>query len=75
MTNELLGEMPGYGTVDLSAGFKHDLWSYSVYLNNAFDNRGELYRFAQCAENHCFRQVYVVPTQPRTLGLRVTRDF
>jgi len=75
VTNELLGEMPGYGTVDLSAGFKHDLWSYSVYLNNAFDNRGELYRFAQCAENHCFRQVYVVPTQPRTLGLRVTRDF
>jgi outer membrane receptor protein involved in Fe transport len=74
-TNDLLGDLPGYGTVDLSAGFKHDLWSFSVYLNNAFDNRGQLYRFAQCAEDHCFRQVYVVPTQPRTLGLRVTRDF
>jgi len=74
-TNAILGDLPGYNTVDLSTGFKHDLWSFDFYLNNAFDNRGQLGRFTQCSESYCGEQVYVVPTQPRTIGMRVTRDF
>lgn len=74
-TNAILGDMPGYNTVDLSAGFKHELWSFDFYLNNAFDNRGQLGRYAECSETYCAAQIYVVPTQPRTIGFRVTRDF
>ena len=74
-TNQILGDMPGYNTVDLSTGFKHDQWSFDFYLNNAFDNRGQLGRYAECAEDICAAQIYVVPTQPRTIGMRVTRDF
>ncbi len=74
-TNEILGDLPGYNTVDLSTGFKHELWSFDFYLNNAFDNRGSLGHFAQCSESICAAQIYSVPTQPRTLGMRVTRDF
>ena len=74
-TNAILGDLPGYNTVDLSTGFKHDLWSFDFYLNNAFDNRGQLVHFAQCSESICADQIYSVPTQPRTIGMRVTRDF
>lgn len=74
-TNAILGEMPGYGTVDLSAGFKQDKWSFDFYINNAFDNRGQVSRYAECSESVCADQIYVVPTLPRTIGMRVTRDF
>ena len=84
-----LHDMPGYGTVDLSAGFKKDKWSFDFYLKNAFDNRGQLFRYAECSEGICGLntatktpdqlalpgQVYVIPVQPRTIGIRVTRDF
>ncbi len=73
--NAIIGEMPGYGTLDLSAGFKKDLWSFDFYLKNAFDNRGQLARYAECAIDVCGAQTYVVPVQPRTIGFRVTRDF
>jgi outer membrane receptor protein involved in Fe transport len=72
---EIMGDMPGYGTVDLSAGMKKDLWSFDAYIKNTFDNRGELARYAECATAVCGAQTYVVPVQPRTIGLRVTRDF
>jgi outer membrane receptor protein involved in Fe transport len=83
-----LHDMPGYGTVDLSAGTKKNQWSFDFYLKNVFDNRGQLLRYAECSESVCALnpaktpdqlaqpgQVYVVPVQPRTIGFRVTRDF
>ncbi|MGH8173875.1 MAG: TonB-dependent receptor, partial [Rhodanobacteraceae bacterium] len=73
--NSITGDMPGYGTLDLSAGFKKDLWSYDVFLKNAFDNRGQVARYAECATAVCGAQTYVVPVQPRMFGVRVTRDF
>jgi outer membrane receptor protein involved in Fe transport len=84
-----LHDLPGYGTVDLSAGMKKDKWSFDFYLTNLFDNRGQMYRYAECAEAICALnasaktpeqlaepgQVYVIPTKPRTLGVRVSYDF
>ena len=66
-TNAILGDLPGYNTVDLSTGFKHDLWSFDFYLNNAFDNRGQLVHFAQCSESICADQIYSCrPSQGRS---------
>jgi outer membrane receptor protein involved in Fe transport len=73
--NSILGDMPGYGTVDLSIGAKRDKWGLDFYLKNAFDNRGQLLRYAECVETVCGAQTYVIPVQPRTIGFRVTRDF
>ena len=84
--NNLIGDMPGYASLDLSAGLKKDAWLFDVYMKNVFDSRGELNRFAECATSVCvqpagsqyanvFGQYYVVPIQPRTIGLRVTRNF
>ena len=73
--NDIVGDLPGYGTVDFSAGTKWDKWAIDFYLKNAFDNRGEINRYAECAETVCGTQYYVVPVQPRTFGVRLTRDF
>jgi iron complex outermembrane recepter protein len=75
LENSILGDMPGYGTVDLSVGTKKDLWSFDVYLKNAFDNRGQLLRYTECAETVCGAQTYIIPVEPRMIGIRATRDF
>jgi outer membrane receptor protein involved in Fe transport len=71
----ILGDMPGYGTVDFSVGAKREKWGLDFYLKNAFDNRGQLVRFAECAETVCGAQTYVIPVEPRMIGVRLTRDF
>ncbi len=72
---DILGDLPGYGTVDLSAGFKQDQWSFDVYLKNAFDNRGQIANYAECRPEVCGGTTYIIPVQPRTFGVRLTRDF
>ena len=82
--NDIIGDLPGYGTLDLSAGIKRDKWSFDAYLKNAFDNRGEISKYAECQVaptiggekvSVCGNQPYIIPVQPRTIGVRVTRDF
>jgi len=69
-----LGAQPSFGTVDLSFGLARNNWTADFFLDNAFDKRGELYRFTQCG-GCSFIANYVVPTQPRTVGLRVGQKF
>jgi outer membrane receptor protein involved in Fe transport len=72
---DTLGDLPSYTLFDLSFGFGKDNWKVDLFLNNAFDERGEISRFAQCAEAVCGQQVYVVPVQPRTIGVRWSQSF
>ena len=71
----ILGDLPGYGTVDISAGMKKDKWAFDVYMKNVFDNRGEISNYAECQATICGGNTYIIPTLPRTIGVRVTRDF
>lgn len=71
----LLGYLDGYTLVDLSAGWRKDNWSLDVFLKNAFDTRAQMSRFAQCAALTCGYEPYTVIAQPRTLGVRVSREF
>ncbi len=82
---EILGDLDAYTTVDVSAGYRRNDWKVDVYVNNLFDERGELNRFTQCAESVCGAagvvpeypngQVYTVVTQPRTIGVRFSQEF
>jgi len=82
---QLLGKMPAYTTVDFSAGIHKNDWSLDLFVQNAFDSRGETSRFTECLEDFCAAhgvvpqypngQVYTVPIAPRTIGLRFTQDF
>ena len=71
----LLGYLDSYSLVDLSAGWGKDNWKIDVFLKNAFDERAQLTRFAQCAALTCGYQPYTVYAQPRTLGVRFSQEF
>jgi len=83
----ILGKLDAYTTADLSFGFKKDAWAASFYVTNLFDERAEINKFTNCAEFVCGNgpgadvpqypngQVYTVTNQPRTFGVRVSKDF
>ncbi|HEX8777362.1 MAG TPA: TonB-dependent receptor [Rhodanobacter sp.] len=81
----LLGDLPAYNTVDLSAGFQKGSWSLDAYVDNAFDERAVLYKFTECGVTICGAhgvvpqypngQVYTGVSQPRTFGIRFKQDF
>ena len=71
----LLGTLDAYTLTDLSAGFGKGNWKLDFFLKNAFDERSELARFAQCTTLTCGRQPYTVSSQPRTFGIRFSQEF
>jgi len=51
-----------------------------VFAKNLFDERGEIGRYTECVIQVCaqtldFQSVYVIPTRPRTIGIRFGQDF
>ncbi len=66
LERSIIGVLPSYTVTDLSAGFGKDSWAVELYIANAFDERAEVARFAQCAETVCGEQTYILPQQPRT---------
>ncbi len=69
-----LGEMPSYSLVNLSAGIARNGMQIELLLSNAFDERAQLTRFAQCTPTTC-TQNYVIPTQPRTFEIKFGQKF
>ena len=61
--------------IALSAGWKKDSWSIDVFLKNATNTRAELARFSECAALTCGDESYTVFAQPRTLGVRFSKEF
>jgi outer membrane receptor protein involved in Fe transport len=75
LERSIIGELPDYTTLDLSAGLGSGSYSFELFVDNATDERAELTRFAQCAEAVCGDQTYRVVTRPRTFGLRFGQKF
>ncbi|MDP9008460.1 MAG: TonB-dependent receptor [Pseudomonadota bacterium] len=71
-----LGSEPGYTVVDVSAGIEIKSFHYQLYLNNAFDRRAVLDRYAECDVLLCGAIAkYDVPNQPRTIGVKFGQKF
>jgi outer membrane receptor protein involved in Fe transport len=70
----VIGKLPASTTVDLAMGVKRNSWRVEAYVKNLFDDDGQNDRFVQCASAVCSR-VYVIPIQPRTIGIKVGQDF
>ena len=77
-----LGKMPDYATLDLSFGAEKGHNSVELFIKNATDTRGQINRSTPCTISLCSvgypgapPAVYVVPTQPLTVGFRVGRTF
>jgi outer membrane receptor protein involved in Fe transport len=78
----LLGEMPSFGTIDLSLGGEKDNWSVEFFAKNLTDERGQLNRYTPCTLSVCGaafpgvpRALYIVPIQPRLIGIRIGQTF
>jgi outer membrane receptor protein involved in Fe transport len=71
-----LGDEPSYTVVDVSAGMEVKSFHYEVYLNNAFDKRAVLNKYAECDVLLCGAIAqYIVPNQPRTVGVKFGQKF
>jgi outer membrane receptor protein involved in Fe transport len=71
----LIGKAPGYATVDFTAGLSRDNWAVNLSLQNAFDERGQVYRYAECTTQVCGNQPYIIPTRPRMIALDFSQKF
>ena len=69
----LLGEIKGYGKINLAVGSEWSKYSVELYVDNLFDVRGQISRFQECG--NCGQRPYVVVTEPRTFGLRAGAKF
>ena len=71
-----LGDEPAYTVFDFSVGVEMSGFHYSLYLNNAFDKRAVLDRYAECDVLLCGAIAqYIVPNQPRTIGVKFGQKF
>jgi iron complex outermembrane recepter protein len=71
-----LGQMPAYAVVDFAAGMTIKNMTAELYVTNAFDRLAVIDRYAECDALTCGPiNVYSVPNQPRTIGLRFGQRF
>jgi outer membrane receptor protein involved in Fe transport len=68
-----LGRLPSFTTVNLSLGMDFDKLNIELFASNVFDERGQVSRFVSCGQ--CYQRPYIVPIQPRTIGVRLGYDF
>ncbi|MEZ0243144.1 MAG: TonB-dependent receptor [Sphingomonas sp.] len=69
----LLGVMPAYTTVDFSVGMNWNDWSFETFMQNAFNERGQISRFQECGS--CSQRPYAVYIRPMTVGFRIGTKF
>jgi len=70
-----LGLQRPFTTADFTAGVETDRWSLELSLINAFDERADLYRYAQCTVQSCSAEPYIATNRPRTVGLHFGMRF
>ena len=71
-----LGQEPAYTLANFSFGLDVGNWHTDLYVNNAFDKRAVLDRFAECDVSTCGTvAIYNVANQPRTVGLKFGQRF
>ncbi|MCW3849040.1 TonB-dependent receptor [Sphingomonas sp. LB-2] len=69
----LLGILPAYTTLDLSAGGEIGRFSYEFFVANVWDERGQISRFQECGS--CGQRPYAVYINPQTFGVRLGTKF
>jgi len=76
-TRLIVPETPAFGTVNLSAGIGANSWTLEAYIDNLFDERGQLGRNSECADqyHYCAMNTHVLPTAPMQFGLRWGQRF
>jgi outer membrane receptor protein involved in Fe transport len=71
---QILGKQQAYSSFDFTGGVEHGQWSAELYVDNAFDKRGEQSRYSACSPSVC-TNTYVWPIKPRSIGLTFSQKF
>ena len=71
----VLGKQQGFASFDFSAGIDTDVWSVELFVQNAFDERAQQYRYTECVTQVCDPQTYIVPSRPRLIGIKFGQKF
>lgn len=71
---DVLGKNGAYGIADFSVGFGNGSFTTELFVNNAFDKRADITRFAQCREEMCSKP-YIVTNRPRMVGIKFGQKF
>lgn len=69
----VMGRIRATTTADFTYGYEWSNFTAELFVDNAFDQRGELSRYQNCGQ--CNLRINIVPTQPRTIGLRLGSKF
>jgi iron complex outermembrane recepter protein len=70
----VIGNMPAYGLLDMSAGADNGKMGFQFSITNVFDKRAQISRFTE-TNPQVDNQVYIAPSQPRTIGLNFWQRF
>jgi outer membrane receptor protein involved in Fe transport len=70
-----LGRQRPFTTVDFTAGVDLDNWSVEFAIENAFDERADLYNYAECTVQVCGQEPYTATNTPRSFALRFSQKF
>ena len=73
--NALLGNTPGFVSFDFSGGVKKDNWSFTLFLQNAFDKRGQLTKNTFCSIAFCSNSSRTFAIKPQFFGFRFGQRF
>jgi hypothetical protein len=68
------GMNPAYGLLDIAGGATYKGLQITGFVTNVADKRAQLTRFAGITPNND-NQIYVVPAQPRTFGIKLSQNF
>jgi iron complex outermembrane recepter protein len=70
-----LGPTAPFATLDLSAGFGRDNWTFSVFAQNVSDERGVLSRNTDCVVSICGAYPLDYLAKPRFVGAKISAKF
>lgn len=71
----LLGSTRQFTTFDFSGGIAQRNWTADVFIQNAFDERGELSINTVCVPTICGNRPRIYPVKPQLFGIRVGQRF
>jgi len=77
-TRLIVPETEAFGTFNLSAGIGQNSWTLQAYINNLFDERGQLGRNSECNDSlfhYCLNNTHVLPSAPMQFGLQFGQRF
>jgi outer membrane receptor protein involved in Fe transport len=71
------GDTPSFSTFDFSVGTGLNDWHVEAYIENAFDERGQLGRNSECNDqvHYCLLNAHIYPIKPMQFGVKFGEKF